>query len=140
MKNKRKGFTLIELIAVAIIIALMAGFMAPKVLKKFGKAKGHIAIGQIALIAGALEEFALDCGRYPTETESLGALIVAPSELEEKWTNQYIKEKQLLDPWGNPYMYIEQGVENPGSYDLISFGADGVEGGESDNADILNDR
>ena len=140
MKKKRKGFTLIELIAVAMIIALLAGFVAPKIFKNLGKAKGNIAIGQIAQIAGALEGFAIDCGRYPTESEGLGALIVAPSELEEKWTNPYLKEKQLIDPWGNPYMYIEEGMVNPGSYDLICFGADGVEGGEDDNEDLFNDR
>jgi general secretion pathway protein G len=140
MNRKRKGFTLIELIAVAIIIALMAGFMAPKIFKKFGKAKGHIAIGQIAQIAGALEGFAIDCGRYPTQTEGLGALVMPPAELEEKWTSPYLKEKQLLDPWGNPFIYIEEGTINPGSYDLICLGADGVEEGEDDNADIFNDR
>ena len=140
MKRKRKGFTLIELIAVALIIALLAGFVAPKIFKNLGKAKGNIAIGQIAQIAGALEGFAIDCDRYPTQTEGLGALVAPPPELEEKWTNQYIKEKQLKDPWDNPYIYIEIGTINPGSYDIICLGADGAEGGEDDNADIYNDR
>jgi general secretion pathway protein G len=140
MKRKRKGFTLIELIAVAMIIALLAGFLAPKVFKSLGKAKGHIVIGQIAQIAGALEGFAIDCGRYPTETENLGALVEPPSELSEKWAGPYLKPKQLLDPWDNPYIYVEEGMINPGSYDIICFGADGAEGGEDDNKDIFNDR
>ncbi len=140
MKRRRKGFALIELIAVALIIALLAGFVAPKIFKNLGRAKGNIAIGQIAHIAGKLEGFAIDCSRYPTQTEGLGALVAPPSELEEKWAGPYLKEKQIFDPWGNPYMYIEEGTINPGSYDIICFGADGVEGGEDDKADISNDR
>ena len=140
MKRRRKGFTLIELIAVAVIIALLAGFMAPKVFKKFGQAKANIAVGQMARVGGGLENFAIDCGRYPGETEGLGALVTAPAELQEKWAGPYLKESQLLDPWENPYIYVEEGMVNPGSYDLISFGADGAEGGEGDNADIFNDK
>ena len=75
MKRKRKGFTLIELIAVAMIIALLAGFVAPKIFKNLGRAKGNIAVGQIAQIAGKLEAFAIECHRYPTQTEGLGGVI-----------------------------------------------------------------
>lgn len=140
MKKKRNGFTLIELIAVAIIIALLAGFVAPKIFKNLSGAKANIAVAKMGQIGGAIENFAIDCGRYPTETESLAALVTAPAELEEKWAGPYLKEKQLLDPWENPFMYIEEGVINPGSYDLICFGADGIEGGEDSNEDIFNDR
>ena len=140
MKRKRKGFTLIELIAVAMIIALLAGFVAPKIFKNLGKAKANIAIGQIAQIGGALENFAVSCSRYPAESEGLEALVTAPSELQEKWEGPYLKAKQLFDPWDNPYLYIEEGMINPGSYDIICFGADGAEGGEDDNADLYNDR
>ena len=140
MKRKRKGFTLIEIMAVAIIIALMFGFVGPKIFKNLSGAKANIAIGKMGLITGALENFAIDCGRYPTQTEGLQALVTPPAELEEKWTSPYLKEKQLLDPWGNPFIYIEEGTINPGSYDLICLGADGVEEGEDDNADIFNDR
>ena len=66
--------------------------------------------------------------------------LFEPSDLEDKWDGPYIKEKQLLDPWENPYEYYEQGTINEGSFDLISYGADGMEGGEGENADIYNDQ
>jgi len=66
-------------------------------------------------------------------------LIVPPADLEEKWNGRYLKPSQLVDPWDNPYIYVAEGEINPGSYDLISLGADGVDGGEGDNTDIYND-
>ncbi len=62
-----------------------------------------------------------------------------PAGLEEKWNGPYLKKSQLLDPWGNPYIYMREGQVNPGSFDLISYGADGQQGGEGENADIVND-
>jgi len=77
--------------------------------------------------------------RLPDEAEGgLDALLVAPAEVEEKWNGPYLKESQLLDPWGNPYIYISEGEYNPGSFDLVSYGADGQEGGEGDDADVFN--
>jgi general secretion pathway protein G len=104
-----------------------------------GKATKDIARAKIGIIENGLERFALDCGRYPDESEGLEALFVAPEDLKEKWNGPYLKKSQLNDPWGNPYVYVEQGKVNPGSYDLISFGADGEEGGEGENGDIFND-
>lgn len=140
MNRKRKGFTLIEIIAVVIIIALIGSLGASALLKKSGQAKANIAIAQMSKLEGAIENFGIDCGRYPIESEGLDALIMGPSELEEKWAGPYLKAKQLFDPWDNPYIYIEEGQVNPGSYDIICFGADGVEGGEGDKADLYNDR
>jgi general secretion pathway protein G len=138
-KQKRKAFTLIELLVVIIILSMLAAFTAPKLFQYVGKSKRDLAKPKLALVEGAIERFALDCGQYPDDSEGLEALLVAPSGLEERWTGPYLKMSQLLDPWGNPIIYIGEGEINPGSFDLISLGADGSEGGEGDAEDIFND-
>lgn len=139
MKRKRDGFTIIELLAVAMIIALLAVFVVPRAFRGLGKAKHDIAKGKMAIIEQALAQFQYDCGRLPTASEGLEALVIAPQDVEEKWNGPYLKRSEMLDPWERLYEYIEQGMINVGSYDLISLGADGVEGGEGENADIYND-
>jgi general secretion pathway protein G len=135
-----RGFTLIELMVVVLIIAMLGTFVAPNVMNRFRKAKTDLAKPRMAMIENALKSFEFDCGRLPDESEGgLEALMVAPPELEEKWNGPYLKQSQLLDPWGNPYIYVREGQYNPGSFDLICFGADGAEGGEGENADIVND-
>jgi len=138
-KQKRKAFTLIELLVVIIIISMLAAFAAPKFFQYVGKSKRDLAKPRLALVEGAIERFALDCGQYPDDSEGLEALLIAPSGLEEKWTGPYLKASQLLDPWGNPIIYVGEGEINPGSFDLISLGKDGVEGGEGENEDVFND-
>lgn len=138
MRRKRKGFTIVELIVVAVIIAMLAAFMVPKIGKRFGKAKHSIAKAKMGLIESALVTFQVDCGRFPYDDEGLEALLAPPSDLEEKWDGKYLKDSEILDPWENPYIYIEEGEINIGSYDLISLGADGEEGGEGENEDIFN--
>ncbi|MBP6124609.1 MAG: type II secretion system major pseudopilin GspG [Phycisphaerae bacterium] len=139
MKRKQKAFTIIELLAVAMIIALLAVFVVPRAFRGLGKAKHDIAKGKMAIIEQAIAQFQYDCGRLPTGSEGLEALLTAPSDVEDKWAGPYLKPSEILDPWGRPYVYVEPGVVNIGSYDLISLGADGAEGGEGENADILND-
>jgi len=139
-KLKRKGFTLVELLVVVLIISMLAAVLAPRMFKGLGKAKADIAKAKMTIIEDSLARFQYDCGRLPDEADGgLDALIVAPPDLEEKWNGRYLKPSQLLDPWGNPYIYIPEGQINPGSFDLISYGGDGQEGGENDNADIFND-
>jgi len=138
-KLKDQGFTIMELLIVILIISMIAVFVAPRMFKGLGKAKRDIAKAKMAIIESALGRFYIDCGRYPTDSEGLEALIVAPADLEEKWNGPYLKRSELLDPWKNPYEYREEGEVNPGSFDLISYGADGQEGGEGDNEDIYND-
>jgi len=138
-QRKRDAFTLVELMVVILIISMLAVFVAPKMFKSLGKAKSQIAKAKMALIEDALGRFYIDCGRYPDDSEGLQALLEAPPDLEEKWNGRYCKPSELLDPWGNPYIYLAEGQYNPGSFDLISYGADGAEGGEGDNADIVND-
>ncbi len=136
--RKNRGFTLVELLVVILIISMLATLLAPRVFKGLGKAKADIARSNMAIIADSLTRFQYDCGRLPDESEGgLEALLVAPPELEEKWNGPYIRKSQLVDPWENPFMYISEGQYNPGSFDLICFGADGQEGGEGDNADIV---
>lgn len=133
-----RGFTIVELLVVIVIISLLAVFVAPKMLTKVGRAKRDLAAPQIALVEGAVQSFALNCDRLPV---SLDELLVMPSDLEgtNKWSGPYLKRKQIIDPWGNEFYYFGEGIINPGSFDIMSFGADGIEGGEGDNADIYND-
>ena len=133
-----RGFTIVELLVVIVIISLLAVFVAPKMLTKVGRAKRDLAAPQIALVEGAVQAFALNCDRLPV---SLDELLVMPSDLEgtNKWSGPYLKRKQIIDPWGNEFYYYAEGIINPGSFDIISLGADGIEGGEGDNADIYND-
>jgi general secretion pathway protein G len=138
-KNK-KAFTIIELLVVVVIISLLVAFVAPKMFKGLGKQKTKIARAKMALIESAIGKFQLECGRLPDDSQGLEELRVAPADMEEdKWGGPYLKKSDLLDPWDNPYIYVEEGRVNPGSFDLISFGADGQEGGDGDNADIYND-
>jgi len=138
-KRRRKGFTLVELLVVIVIISMLAALVAPNLFKHLGKAKRDLARPKMALVEDALNRFYIDCGRYPDDTEGLDALLQPPEDLEDKWNGPYLKRSQLLDPWGNPFVYVAEGEHNPGSYDLISLGADGQEGGEGDNEDIYND-
>jgi general secretion pathway protein G len=139
MKRNKKGFTLIELLAVVMIIALLAAFVVPRAFKGLGKAKSQIAKGKIAILEGALARFEYSCGRLPADTEGLGALLIAPADVQERWEGPYIKNSDLNDPWNNPFLYMQQGQINVGGYDVFSYGADGQPGGEGDNADIYND-
>jgi general secretion pathway protein G len=138
-KRKEKAFTLIELLVVIVVISLLAGWVAPQLIQRLGKAKKDLARPKMETIETAIANFYMDCGRYPDDSEGLNALLAAPADLEEKWRGPYVKQSQLLDPWGNPYIYVAEGEVNPGSFDLMSYGADGESGGEGDNADIYND-
>lgn len=133
----RGGFTFIEILVVVLIIAMLAAFMAPRLFKKLGKAKRDLAGPKMSIVESGLEEFALDCERYPTEAEGLDALLEEPPDMEEdKWDGPYVKASALLDPWNNRYEYVRDGVEGQKEYDLICFGADGEVGGDGDNEDI----
>ena len=138
-KQKRKAFTLIELLVVIIIISMLAAFTAPKLFQYVGKSKKDLAKPSLAFVEGAIERFALDCGQYPVDSDGLDALLTPPAGLEEKWNGPYLKASQLNDPWGNPIIYVAEGEINPGSFDLVSLGADGTEGGEGEAEDIFND-
>ena len=136
MKKNKHGFTIVELLVVILIISMLAVFVAPRMFRSLGKAKSDIARAKMANIENAIGRFYIDCGLYP---ENLEDLVEAPTEFEEKWRGPYLKRSELLDPWENPYLFEEEGVVNPGSFDLISYGADGQQGGEGDDEDIYNE-
>jgi general secretion pathway protein G len=138
-KRRKKAFTLVEVLVVIVLLALIASVYVPRMFRGMGEQKRKISRTKMANIESAIMTFYLDCERYPDESVGLEELITSPADLEEKWKGPYLKRSELLDPWDNPYIYIEQGEINPGSFDLISYGTDGVEGGEGDNADIYND-
>lgn len=132
--KERKGFTLIELLVVITILGLLALLVAPKMLGRVGPAKQKAAQTQIELFGTALDTFRLDVGRYPTTSEGLQALRTNPGI--EGWNGPYLQKEIPLDPWVNPYIYTSPG--NYGEYDLISLGADKIQGGEGENQDIVS--
>lgn len=130
-----RGFTLIELLVVIIIIGLLAALVGPRFFGKVGGAKLKAAKAQIEMFGTALDTFRLDVGRYPTTEEGLKALREKPSGVD-KWEGPYLPKEIPLDPWGRPYVYKCPG--DNGEYDLISYGLDGVEGGEGENQDVVS--
>ena len=141
-KNKKKhskcqkGFTLIELMVVIIILGLLAALVAPKMFGRVGQAKQKAAYAQIELFGIALDSFRLDTSRYPTTSEGLQTLITAPSGVEN-WTGPYLKKEELpLDPWGHPYHYESPGSH--GDYDLYSYGRDNTAGGDGEDSDVMS--
>jgi general secretion pathway protein G len=138
--RKRKAFTLVELLVVVLIITMLAAFVTPRFFRGLGETKAKLSRARMATIEEALARFNLDCGRYPDDSEGLEVLVLPPSDMEDgNWKGPYLKRSDLLDFWDNPYIYVAEGEYNPGSFDLISLGADGMDGGEGDNIDIIND-
>lgn len=137
--KKQRFFTVIEILAVVLIISMLAAFVVPRAFKGMSQSKTQIARSKMAIIEGALGKFYLDCSRFPSDSEGLDALMTIPSDLEGKWAGPYLKKSDLLDPWDNAYVYIAEGQVNTGSYDLISLGANSSVGGEGENKDIVNE-
>jgi len=133
MRNKKLGFTLVELLVVIIIIGLLASIVAPKFFGKLDNAKVKTAKAQIELISTALDTFHLDVGRYPTTEEGLEVLW--KDNGVKNWNGKYLPKPLKNDPWGNKYFYKLPG-SNGEEYDLLSFGADGELGGDGQNEDI----
>lgn len=134
------GFTLIELMVVIVILGILALYVGPRVMGRTDEAKMVKAKMDIASLETALKLYKLDNGTYPTTEQGLQALVVKPetSPAPPKWkTGGYLeKSKVPKDPWNNAYIYLSPGVN--GEFDIISYGADGVPGGEEANADINN--
>ncbi len=138
-RKSERGFTLIELMVVIVIIGILAAYIAPKFIERTEDAKINAAKAQIRSFETGLKLFRLDSGFYPSTEQGLQALVVEPTtgRIPEKYKKGgYLDSAKVPnDPWGNPYIY-----ESPGShgfdYEIKSLGADGVEGGEDENADI----
>jgi len=132
------GFTLIELMIVAVVLAILAAAIIPNIVGRTEIARRSRAQSDIAAMQNLLELYYLDMGRYPTEEEGLRVLYYAPDEAEERWKGPYMKKPQFSDPWGNRYVYRSPGTESDQPYEIVSYGANGEEGGEGDAADITS--
>ena len=131
-----EGFTLVEMLVVISIIALIMGLVGPRVLHFLGESKVKAAKIQIESLTSALDLYALDTGRYPSSSEGLNALLTRPGN-ETSWGGPYLKGNVVPnDPWGKPYIYRSPGQH--GTYDIVSYGADGQEGGTGAAADITS--
>ena len=138
MRRKLKndaGITLIELLVVMVIIALFATIVGSRVGRSVDKGKKVAAKSQISEFESMLDQFKLDVGRYPTNDEGLQALRTKPPNVTN-WDGPYSKKDLPLDPWGHSYVYRFPGAH--GDFDLLSYGGDGQEGGDGDNADITS--
>jgi general secretion pathway protein G len=135
IRCRERGFTLIELMIVIIIIGLLAGLVGPRLFGQLTQAKQKAAKAQIELFGTALDAFRLDVGRYPTTDEGLKILREKPSGLDA-WKGPYLPKEIPMDPWGKPYLYRSPGEH--GEYDLLTYGLDGVEGGEGENQDVMS--
>jgi len=130
-----RGFTLVELMVVVIIIGLLAALVAPKFFGKVEQSKVKAAQAQIELFGAALDQYRLDVGKYPTTAEGLDALRTKPGGAEN-WSGPYLKKEIPGDTWGKKYVYASPGEHD--DYDIISFGADGKAGGEGEDQDITS--
>jgi general secretion pathway protein G len=135
MRRSESGITLIELLVVMVIIAMFATLVGARLFRNVDKAKQATAKEQIAEFESSLDLFRLDVGRYPTSSEGLEALHTKPAGVDN-WDSPYLKKEVPLDPWGHPYVYRCPGQH--GDFDLLSYGADGQEGGDGDGVDIRN--
>jgi len=135
-RQAERGFTLVEMLVVITIIALIMALVGPRVLNYLTDAKIKTAKIQIASFENALDLYYLDANRYPTTSEGLRALIERPGGTAT-WSGPYLKSDAVPnDPWGRLYVYRSPGEHGP--YDIMSYGADGQEGGTGADADVTS--
>lgn len=133
-RHPSAGFTMIELLVVMVILGLMAAMVAPNVIRPGIKARIQTTRTQIMTLATAVNQFALDTGRYPTSQEGLAALLEAPTDVSG-WNGPYLDADALpKDAWRKDFVY--RAPERSGRFEILSYGADGVPGGSDDSADI----
>jgi general secretion pathway protein G len=138
-RSPRKGFTLLELIVVIIVLGLLAGLVAPQIFGRLAEAKGTTAKTQIELLGTALDNYRLDNGSYPTTEQGLPALREKPTRAPAplNWRGPYLRKDVPADPWGRPYLYKSPGDRNASGYDLSSLGRDGKPGGTGEDGDVI---
>lgn len=132
---RARGFTLLELLVVMVIIGLLAGYVGPKFFGQIGKSEVKAARAQIDALTKALDQYRLDVGRYPGTEQGLAVLVARPAD-EPKWAGPYLAKAVPKDPWGHDYQYRSPGEH--GEYDLLSLGKDGRPGGEGEDADLTS--
>lgn len=136
-RSNSKGFTLIELMVVIVILSILAVYMAPRLIGRDDQARQLRAKVDIEALETALKLYRLDTGSYPTTQQGLDALVEQPEGVQNWREGGYLDKRRLLrDPWGNEYVYLSPGQH--GDFDIISYGANGQPGGEGVNADINN--
>jgi general secretion pathway protein G len=135
--RRARGFTLLELLVVVVIIGLLVAYVGPKYFGQIGKSETVAARAQIEAFEKALDTFRLDVGRYPSTEEGLNALVVRP-ESASAWSGPYLKKGVPNDPWGRPYTYRTPGSKPGSDYDIVSLGKDGQPGGTAERADVRN--
>ena len=131
--RRERGFTLIEIMVVVVIIGLLAAIVAPNLIGNIDRAAVTRARADIRTIDNALNLYRLDNFRYPSSDEGLQALVTNPGAASAPNWKQYLRSVPS-DPWNNEYQYASPGRQ--GDYDIYTFGADGQEGGEGIDADI----
>lgn len=133
---RQSGFTLIEIMVVMVILGLLVAIVAPNLMGRSDQARVTVAKTQMKQVSNALDLYKLDNNRYPSTEQGLQALVEKPTGSPEprNWNPDGYMPSLPQDPWGNPYDYSSPGITGP--YDLISYGADGREGGEADDADL----
>jgi general secretion pathway protein G len=140
--RRQRGFTLIEIMAVVVIMGLLMGIVGTAVFTQIEKARVNTTRAQIEQLEAALTFYQMDNGRFPTTEQGLQARVERPTSAPEPRSYNpagYLKKRQVpLDGWGNPYQYAMPGTNNPESFDLWSLGADGQPGGSDTDADLGN--
>jgi general secretion pathway protein G len=135
-RRRSRGFTLLELLVVMVIIGLLVAVVGPRYFAQVGKSQVKAARAQIDALGKALDQYRIDVGHLPTTEQGLAALNTAPQG-EQNWAGPYLTKEVPVDPWGNHYIYTEPGTHN-NDFDLSSFGKDGRQGGTGENADLGN--
>lgn len=132
--SRTRGFTLLELLVVIVIIGLLAAYVGPRYFAQLGKSERSTAKAQIESFGRALDAYRVDTGHYPSTEQGLAALVNKPAD-ETKWNGPYLQKAVPPDPWGRPYVYRSP-ASGGGDFDLLSYGRDGQPGGDGELADV----